>query len=152
MGHCPARVASPFRNIQQTRTPPGARATDSDAGLQKWPRLFGRNGVLLKWCLAMFGLRGGEPCGQVVKVDCIWRLAVKRPVRSRKEKKWGALLELAPFERLVGKKEWVAARYRCTLTKPLSSVDVSSVANTQNHNLISLNVKHDTIVADTKSV
>jgi len=34
----------------------------------------------------------------------------------------------------------------------LSSVDISSVANTQNHDLIPLNVKHDTIVADTKSV
>ena len=36
--------------------------------------------------------------------------------------------------------------------KPLLSVDLSSVANTQNHDLISLNVKHDTIVTDTKSI
>ena len=34
----------------------------------------------------------------------------------------------------------------------LSSVDVSSVANTQNHDLRPLKVKHDTVVADPKSV
>jgi len=64
----------------------------------------------------------------------------------------GALLDFAPFERLVGKKEWAAVRCRCALIKPLSLVDVFSVANTQNHDLVSLNVEYDTIIADTKSV
>jgi len=52
----------------------------------------------------------------------------------------GSLLGFAPFERLVGRN---GVGYR---------VDVSSVANTQNHDLISLNVKYDTVVADPKSV
>jgi len=40
---------------------------------------------------------------------------------------------------------WLAGR------EWLPSVDIPSVANTQNHDLISLNVKHDTLVDDTKS-
>lgn len=63
-----------------------------------------------------------------------------------------SLLGFASFERLVGRREWAIARGRGTFTSPLSPVDVSSVANRQNHNLISLNVEHDTIVADTKSI
>jgi len=31
---------------------------------QRWPQLFGQNVPLLKWSLAVFWLRGGEPCRQ----------------------------------------------------------------------------------------
>ncbi len=48
---------------------------------QKWPRLFGQNVLFLKWCLAVFCLCGGEPCGQVVNIHSIRRVSVKRPVR-----------------------------------------------------------------------
>ena len=63
-----------------------------------------------------------------------------RIVIDTNEKKTGSLLDFAPSSAWLAGREW------------LPSVDVSSVANTQNHDLIPLNVKHNTVVADTKSV
>ena len=48
---------------------------------ERWPRLFGQHVPVLKWRLAVFCLRGGAPCRQVVKVHSIRRVAVKRPMR-----------------------------------------------------------------------
>ena len=47
----------------------------------RWPPLIGQNVLFLKWRLAVFCLRGGEPCGQVVHIHAIRRVSVKRPVR-----------------------------------------------------------------------
>ena len=49
---------------------------------ERWPHLFGQNVPFLKWRLAVFCLRGGEPCGQVVNIHSIRCVPVKRPVRS----------------------------------------------------------------------
>jgi len=48
---------------------------------QRWPHVFGQNVPFLKWRLAVVCLRGGEPCGQVVNIDSIRCVPVKRPVR-----------------------------------------------------------------------
>jgi len=57
------------------------RAIGETMAIQRWPRLFGQHVPVLKWGLAVFCLRGGAPCGQVVNVHSIRRVTVTCPMR-----------------------------------------------------------------------